>query len=561
MKDAYDIFVMNADGTGVRRISASQFSDRSPSWSPDGKNIVFISDRNGINNLYSVNLEQMTVMALTNLLTGASSPCWSPDGNNIAFTCFKDGGWDIHVLKRPLSRDLKMESISPTLYRSQSLKISAADSLKPEVILRDTGSGQQLAAERVDGKPYGLKFSPDMVNAFASYNTFYGVGGMGQVSFSDILGNHRINVGARLVYSLEESDLALSYIFLKKRTNYGISLFHYKTYYYSSDWSIFGDRILGGSLVASRPFSRFERLDLSLNLVRLERDMYQTFGYDPYYGYPYTSEKIHLDGIKSGSIGVDLVHDNALWENTGPVNGSRSQLSVQYSPPTALSDLSYTTVSADYRKYHRFLNRYNFFTRFSGGASFGRDPRMFFMGGDEGWLNARVKWIDPGVEQSKDIYFAQTVFPLRGYRWDNFFGPYYFLNNFEFRFPFIDYLVLGWPLQFGIGNIGGVLFADVGSAWGKYKWKTVPMLNEDGSAVTDTDGNVVYEQRTVLDKSFHGGGQGANGNFRLDDIKMSVGFGMRMNLGFVVLRLDAAWPTNLDTTDKPMYTISIGPDY
>lgn len=561
IKDSYDIFVMNADGTGARRISASQFSDRSPSWSPDCKNIVFISDRNGINNLYSVNLEQMSIMPLTNLLTGASSPCWSPDGNNITFTCFKDGGWDIYVLKRPLSRDLKMENISPTAFRSQSLKNAPADTTKTETILRDTGSGQQLAMEKVDGKPYKLKFSPDMVNASASYNTFYGVGGMGQVSFSDIMGNHRINVGARLLYSLEESNLALSYIFLKKRTNYGLSLFHYKTYYYDSNWNIYGDRIYGGSLMASRPFSRFERIDFSTSFIQLQRDLYETYGYDYYYDFPYTSEAINLDKIKSFTLGLDLIHDNTLWENTGPANGSRYVLSVKYSPNNQMSDLSYTTVNGDYRKYFRFMNRYNFFARFSGGASFGKDPRLFFIGGDDGWLNARVKWIDSTVEQSNDIYFAETMFPLRGYRWYNFFGPYYFLNNFEFRFPFIDYLVIGWPLQFGIGNIGGVLFTDVGSAWGKYKWKTVPITDENGDNVLDSDGNIQYEERAVLDKSFHGGGQAANGNFMLDDIKMSMGFGIRMNLGIAVLRLDAAWPTNLETTEKPMYSISIGPDY
>lgn len=545
ISDLYDIFTMNSDGTGVRRISASVYSERSPYWSPDGKNIVFISDRNGINNLYSVNLEQMTVMPLTNLLTGAASPCWSPNGNNIAFTCFKDGGWDVYVLKRPLNRELKLEDISPTSYRSQSRKEIVAEKPESEVILRDTGAGQELAIERFDSKPYSIRFTPDMVNAFASYNTFYGVGGMGQVSFSDIMGDHRFNVGARLLYSLEESDLALTYFYLKRRINYGIGLFHYKTYYYSSDWSIFGDRIYGGSLLASRPFSRFERLDLTMNFLRLQRDMYEVYSYSNYY--PYTSRGTRLNGISSYTLGLNYVHDNALWEYTGPVNGSRYLFDVEFSPSISQSDLSYTTMQGDLHKYYRIGNRYNFVTRFTGGTSVGRDPRIFFLGGDNGWLNARVSWLGEELERSEDIYFARSIYPLRGYKWNELYGRHFFLTNFEFRFPFIDYLAFGWPFRIAIGNIGGVIFTDIGAAWGKNALVT----SEDDS----TSSVIVY------DNSFHGGGQAENGSFVLDDIKMGVGFGIRMNLGFAVLRFDTAWPTDLDTNGKPMFNLSIGPDF
>lgn len=558
IRDSYDIFTMNADGTDVRRIAANPFNDRNPSWSPDGSHIVFTSDRNGVTNLYTVDLKAMTAAPLTNLLTGASSPVWSPDGNNITFTCFKDGGWDIYTLKRPLKIEIKTESVTPTAYRTQTLKSAPSDSLAAEPILKDSGSGQQLAIEQTESKPYTIKFTPDMVNAFASYNTFYGIGGMGQVAFSDIMGDHRVSLGAQLIYSIEESNFALSYVYLKKRTNYGIQLFHYKTYYYSSDWSIFGDRIYGGSLMASRPLSRFNRLDCALNFLALERDMYTVNEYNPYSYYPYTSSGFRLKGVRSLSLEGNFVHDNAIWEHTGPVNGSRYRLNIEHSPELAQTDLSYTTAEIDYRNYYRIGNQYNFVTRLSGGSSFGRDPRMFFIGGDEGWLNAKVKWIDSNIERSKDIYFSRYSFPLRGYKWDNFFGPNYFLTNFEFRFPFIDYLVLGWPIKLGIGNIGGVFFTDIGSAWGKYKWKKFS-LDDKGDEVRDDYGNI---EHAVPDKSFHGGGSNGRGGIMLDDIKMSFGVGMRANLGFAILRFDTAWRTTIDSTDsKPMFYISLGPDF
>ena len=209
---------------------------------------------------------------LTNLLTSASSPAWSPDGSRIAFTCFKDGGWDIYILKRPLKRELGLESITPTAYRSETLRnLATVKQDSSVVVFTDNGLGQEIEMERILAKSYKIKFSPDLFNAFASYNTFYGIGGMGQISLSDVMGNHRINIGGNLFYSLEESDIYFSYYFLKYQTNFGIQAYHYKTYYRSTNWDIFSDRIYGGSLIASRPFNKFTRLDLALNLLTLER--------------------------------------------------------------------------------------------------------------------------------------------------------------------------------------------------------------------------------------------------------------------------------------------------
>lgn len=546
MKEKYDIFVMDADGSNVRRITTNSYNDIDPSWSPDGKNISFVSDRNGISNLYYVNLDDMSVTPLTNLLTGASTPWWSPDGTKIAFTAFKEGGWDIYVLKRPLKRDLTMESITPTSYRSETLRQMAVEtSEKSEVVLRDEGSGQELAIEDIDPRPYKIKFSPDMFNAFASYNTFYGLGGMGQLSLSDIMGNHRMYIGANLMYTIEESDLAFMYWNLKRQTDFGFQAFHYKTYYRSYNWNIFSDRIYGGSLMASHPFTKFTRQDLTLNYMKLQRDSYRISSYGSYYyNYPTISEHTRLDGINSVTIESEFVNDTTLWGYTGPLTGSRYKFNIEHAPQIAQTDLSFTTVEIDYRHYHRFGRKYTFVTRFAGGSSFGSEPRLFFLGGTDNWLNARISRIPWELENMQDLFFSRFPFPLRGYRYYEEYGRRYFLTNLEFRFPFIDYLQLGWPLPLAIGNISGVIFSDIGSAW--YK----------PSGLDETTGKISY------DKTFHGGGQSAEGTFALDDIKMSWGIGMRMNLGFAVLRLDTAWRTNLNRQDpKPMFSISLGPEY
>ena len=544
----YDIFIMNADGSGIRRITTSPFQDLNPSWSPDGKNIVFISDRNGISNLYTVNLEEMTVRPLTNLLTSASSPTWSPDGDRIAFTSFKEGGWDIYIVKRPLKREIGLENMSPTNYRTETLnEMASADEDSSDVVLADNGTGQQITVEHVTPQKYKIKFTPDMFNAFASYNTFYGIGGMGQLSLSDIMGNHRINIAGNLFYNLEESNLFLSYYYLKQQINWGVHAFHYKTYYRSSSWDIFSDRIYGGALVASRPFNKFKRIDLSLNVLELKRQaFYNTRYYDPYYNYYYFSKPEDLEGVRSMTVETELIHDNTLWSYTGPAAGARYRLNVEHVPDVGFSDIKYTTVEGDYRKYLLIAKKFNLVARLSGGASMGSDPRMFFLGGTNNWLNARLSSIPSVVENSSELYFSRFAFPLRGLKYYELYGRRYFLSNLEMRFPFIDYLALGWPLPLVLGNIKGAIFTDIGSAWGK----RIVVEGEDG------------EDKVVYDDSFHGGGKSADGDFAFDDIMMTWGVGMRVNLGFAVLRFDTAWKVLRNPADpKPMFSIAIGPDF
>jgi Tol biopolymer transport system component len=76
------IHVMNANGTGVRRLSFT-CCDSHPSWSPDGSRIVFASARSGVNAIYVMNADGSSVVQLTTV--SDYSPTWSPDGTRISF--------------------------------------------------------------------------------------------------------------------------------------------------------------------------------------------------------------------------------------------------------------------------------------------------------------------------------------------------------------------------------------------------------------------------------------------------------------------------------------------
>ena len=80
-----EIYVMNADGTGVTRLTNDPASDRQPAWSPDGSRIAFASNRGGGFDIYVMNADGTGVRRLTTTTTNAGStrPSWC--GHRIAF--------------------------------------------------------------------------------------------------------------------------------------------------------------------------------------------------------------------------------------------------------------------------------------------------------------------------------------------------------------------------------------------------------------------------------------------------------------------------------------------
>ncbi len=93
-----EIYIMNADGTNVKKLTSNTVPDMHPSWSPDCKKIVFGSARDGDPEIYIMNADGTNVKKLTSNSAMDFSPDWSPDGSKIAFNSDRDGDLEIYVM-------------------------------------------------------------------------------------------------------------------------------------------------------------------------------------------------------------------------------------------------------------------------------------------------------------------------------------------------------------------------------------------------------------------------------------------------------------------------------
>ena len=171
-KHVSHIWMMDIDGSNPRQMTQGERSENSPSFSPDGKWILFISDRDGSSNLYVMPVAGGEARHLTNISTGAADPLWSPDGKWIAFSTdvYPECGGDDNCNKRIGETwdkgPLKAHMADRLLYRHWT---TWKDGTRTHIFLANaaTGETRDLTPGDYDsptfqlGGPLQYDFSPD----------------------------------------------------------------------------------------------------------------------------------------------------------------------------------------------------------------------------------------------------------------------------------------------------------------------------------------------------------------------------------------------------------------
>jgi len=574
-----DIYAVDVETRAMRRVIDSPNSNEtSPVVSPDGKKLLFISDRNGINNIYERVLETGVDRPITNSLSGIYQLTLSHDGSKLVFSSLHKAGFDVFLMRSPFEHKLSVAQLEPTEFIKRKFELPRAE--KPHqvfaattpsdtvairdniVIIQDTTAASSryqtsaktdlrgyifspdnvrdtMAAPKssirfnvannrdADGnyvpRKYKLSFTPDLVYGTAEYSTFYGVQGETIMAFSDMLGDHQIILQTNLLIDLKNSDYGLTYLYLPDRIDYGFEGFHTARFLYLGDATgsnamLYRFRSWAIGAVASYPIDRFNRLDLSVNWMNLSRDNLD----DP------TEPSQQRSFIMPM---LSYVNDNSLWQGGwfAPNNGSR--FNAQFYGSAKISDqaLDVQTFTFDYRSYNKLAKELIFVYRLTGGASYGQNQQRFFIGGTEGWINRRF---DQGggvpIVNVEDYAFLTPGLPVRGYDYNALNGTRFGIANLELRFPLVRYFILG-ALPIGFQNMLGAAFIDVGSAWSNTKTWQAFQSTPDG--------------------------------MQNKDLLVGTGFGGRFFFFGFPLRIDVAWNFNGNSFSSPVWYFSLGPEF
>jgi Tol biopolymer transport system component len=124
-----DVFVVNVDGSGLRKLTRSPADDGAPVWSPDGRKIAFVSNRSGTYGVYVMKIDgsgQRALAARTvayrglffngrmaRLAAAEVAPAWSPDGRKIAFVSDRDGTYEVYVMNADGSGQRRLRRLAP----------------------------------------------------------------------------------------------------------------------------------------------------------------------------------------------------------------------------------------------------------------------------------------------------------------------------------------------------------------------------------------------------------------------------------------------------------------
>jgi Tol biopolymer transport system component len=160
-----EIYVMNRNKSGVRRLTNNPAEDRSPAWSPDGSRIAFMSDRGGrvSPDLYTMTADGSDVQRLTTQFSNWA-PQYAPDGKQLAFQMNRD----VNVLDlatravRRLTFD-PQNGMGPT-WSPDGKRIAFVTTRNGSAELftmNADGSDQKVAVSMPDGNAIDPRWSPD----------------------------------------------------------------------------------------------------------------------------------------------------------------------------------------------------------------------------------------------------------------------------------------------------------------------------------------------------------------------------------------------------------------
>ncbi len=473
-----------------------------PQWSADGSSLFFLSDQNGITNIYRVTIPDGELYQLTNLRMGVSgitalSPAMSLSaaGNRMVFSAYEGDRYSLYAIDSDTV--LAGGPVAPPLAEVSPAVLPPADRPVGDVmaLVDNAHLGLPVSTEEFATTNYKAGLSLDYIappsvavgaDRFGTY-----VGGGTALFWSDILGVHNLVTLFQVNGTFADIAALVGYQNRKSRWNWGVvgaqTPFLRRGFFFEDDGQ--GNVIQNElrlrqisrevSSFWSYPLSRVQRFEFSARYqnVIYDFELEQTLlagGVQPVarekQDLPKCSEDPTEPLCEPGSMNLGggsaaLVYDNTFFGYTGPVLGQRYRLEVA----PVMGTLDYVSALVDYRRYvmpvaqYTLAGRVMHFGRYGSG---GEDlDRVFplYIGYQQLLRGYEVGSFEPSecvdkVEDKSFVGAENASCPV----YQQLFGSRMLLANFELRTPFPEGLGVKSP---GIPPITLALFFDAGVAW------------------------------------------------------------------------------------------------
>ncbi len=412
------IFLLDvSDPTKKIQLTFGESNDIQPSFSRDGKKIYFSSDRgkDGIFNIYSLDLESGQINKYTDVVAGAFHPVQMADIDEkeyLTFVALFKGTFRLYrmELKGVVETFLPKDSGAPP----QEIEL-----FKPPL---------SLSLDENEKGPYKRKWDIQVPEITVGVADDGSILSNADILFTDLLGDHQIR--ARFYSVRSYSNLDFTYLNLKHRFNYVFRVLDFRDFYLLQDISGLYElesRLSAAQGIIQFPFNKYYRVEASAGMIRRS----EIFPFRDIFTGALMLERF---SDTYPIVGFGFNGDTTRFKSFGPFHGKRFGLSVMWAP-SAGDGRTFTEYFLDYRGYAHITSRSLFAWRLAGIVGEGDGANIYGVGG----LNQ-----------------------IRGYDFREFFGTRIAYSNFELRFPLID------ELKFPFGSlrqIRGVIFADIGAAW------------------------------------------------------------------------------------------------
>ena len=490
----YQLALYNTETGKIKSIKC--FDDGkniNPQWSEDGKSIYFLSDRNGITNIYRLSLADQKIEQVTNLFGGVSgitsiSPALSvaTKSNYIAYSVFDKGKYDIFSIDSV--KNLNGEKIIPDFAFTNPEQLPPA--IRSSNVLTNNMNDPNFGLPADSGFAVTnydptLKLSgvgqPSVGAGVDQFGTY--VGGGVSLLWSDLLGDYNLATALQIESGTGYTNIygLLGFMNTKNRLNWGGVVQQVPYYYTGFNYGITTingtpayiqqqylyketDREVSGIL--AYPFNQSYRLEFSAGYRNISFDnvviTQATSLYDGSVLINQTQSLPHNAALNLATFDVAFVFDNSYFGATSPLLGTRYRIDFQ----PIVGSLNWNNVLIDFRQYFMPVRPFTIALRLLHAGRYGsgaEDPRLspLFLGYPE-----LVRGYDTQTLTNAEYSDTSSNSVI-----NKLFGSKLLIGNLELRFPLLGVLGLGsgfygyFPIELGFFYDAGVTWTNDNKPW------------------------------------------------------------------------------------------------